>query len=63
MKKFKLFTLISSLLVTGALADELLNVSYDPTREFYQEFNSAFAKQWKLQTGKSLLVKQLGFIK
>jgi sulfate transport system substrate-binding protein len=26
---------------------EILNVSYDPTREFYRDFNSAFAKQWK----------------
>lgn len=36
----------------------LLNVSYDPTREFYSEFNAAFAKQWKARTGESLLVKQ-----
>ena len=36
----------------------LLNVSYDPTREFYQQFNAAFAKQWKAKTGESLSVKQ-----
>jgi ABC-type sulfate transport system substrate-binding protein len=29
----------------------LLNVSYDPTRELYQEINAAFAKQWKDKTG------------
>ncbi len=29
----------------------LLNVSYDPTRELYAEFNSAFAKHWKAKTG------------
>ena len=29
----------------------LLNVSYDPTRELYQEFNAAFAKYWKGKTG------------
>ncbi|MDB5763299.1 MAG: sbp, partial [Herminiimonas sp.] len=29
----------------------LLNVSYDPTRELYQDFNQAFAKQWKAKTG------------
>ena len=29
----------------------LLNVSYDPTRELYQEFNTAFAKHWKAKTG------------
>ena len=58
MKTFKLLTLITSMMLSGAFADELLNVSYDPTREFYQEINSAFAKQWKQQTGKSLVVKQ-----
>ncbi len=58
MKTFKLLTLLSSLLTSSIFADELLNVSYDPTREFYQEFNAAFAKQWKQQTGKALTVKQ-----
>lgn len=58
MKTIKLLTLITSLLVPAVFADELLNVSYDPTRELYQEFNSAFAKQWKQQSGKSLVVKQ-----
>ncbi len=32
----------------------LLNVSYDPTRELYQEFNAAFAKYWKAQTGQTV---------
>ncbi len=44
---------------TRALAaDEtkLLNVSYDPTREFYHEFNEAFAAHWKQQTGATLTV-------
>jgi sulfate/thiosulfate transport system substrate-binding protein len=36
----------------------LLNVSYDPTRELYQEFNAAFAKHWLAKTGKSITVKQ-----
>jgi sulfate transport system substrate-binding protein len=36
----------------------LLNVSYDPTREFYQEFNAAFAKHWKAQTGEDVTVDQ-----
>lgn len=43
---------------TALHAAELLNVSYDPTREFYAEFNQAFAAQWKQKTGESLLVKQ-----
>jgi sulfate/thiosulfate transport system substrate-binding protein len=36
----------------------LLNVSYDPTREFYQEFNAAFAKHWKAKTGQDVTIKQ-----
>jgi sulfate/thiosulfate-binding protein len=36
----------------------LLNVSYDPTRELYQEFNAAFAKQWKAKTGETVTVRQ-----
>ncbi|MDB5817433.1 MAG: sulfate transporter subunit [Rhizobacter sp.] len=35
----------------------LLNVSYDPTRELYQEYNAAFAKVWKARTGDTLSVK------
>ncbi|HOW77308.1 MAG TPA: sulfate ABC transporter substrate-binding protein [Candidatus Competibacteraceae bacterium] len=36
----------------------LLNVSYDPTRELYQDFNAAFAKHWKTQTGETVTVQQ-----
>ena len=36
----------------------LLNVSYDPTRELYQEFNPEFARHWKAQTGEELVIKQ-----
>jgi sulfate transport system substrate-binding protein len=39
-------------------AQELLNVSYDPTRELYQDFNAAFAKQYKAKTGKDVTVQQ-----
>ena len=47
------------LLVPVARADTtLLNVSYDPTRELYQEFNAAFAKHWKAKTGESVVIKQ-----
>src|SRR5262245_10200333 len=43
----------------GAHADTtLLNVSYDPTRELYQEFNAAFAKYWKDKTGEAVSIKQ-----
>lgn len=37
---------------------ELLNVSYDPTREFYHEFNQAFAAHWKRTTGDTVLIRQ-----
>lgn len=35
----------------------LLNVSYDPTRELYKEFNAAFARYWQLQTGETLTLR------
>jgi len=37
---------------------ELLNVSYDPTREFYGEFNQAFMKYWKETSGEKVKIKQ-----
>ncbi|MBS1132302.1 MAG: sulfate transporter substrate-binding protein [Proteobacteria bacterium] len=41
-----------------AFADvNLLNVSYDPTRELYQEYNAAFAKHWKAKTGETVTIK------
>ena len=43
---------------TPASADvSLLNVSYDPTREFYKEVNAAFAREWKEKTGEIVTVK------
>lgn len=47
-------------LASIALAQDvtLLNVSYDPTREFYQEYNVAFAKHYKSETGKNVTIKQ-----
>lgn len=45
-------------LSAAAYAAELLNVSYDPTRELYQEFNAAFIKHWKAQGGEDLTIKQ-----
>lgn len=50
---------LAALLSPLALADvSLLNVSYDPTRELYQDFNVAFAKYWKTKTGETVTVKQ-----
>ncbi len=37
---------------------KLLNVSYDPTRELYQEFNKAFAAYWKEKTGDTVVINQ-----
>ncbi|MBC7718971.1 MAG: sulfate ABC transporter substrate-binding protein [Chitinophagaceae bacterium] len=56
-------TLFAALLGTGLLAQaqpavSLLNVSYDPTRELYTEFNAAFAKHWKAKTGQDVNIKQ-----
>jgi sulfate transport system substrate-binding protein len=42
----------------NAAAQTLLNVSYDPTREFYTEFNAAFAKHWKEKTGQQIEFNQ-----
>jgi len=36
----------------------LLNVSYDPTRELYQDYNAAFVKYWKAKTGQTVTIKQ-----
>ena len=45
----------SSLALAGAT---LLNVSYDPTRELYQEYNAAFAKYWKSKGGEDVTINQ-----
>src|SRR5512136_3035605 len=52
-----LFVLVSAASAASA-ALSLLNVSYDPTRELYQDFNAAFAKHWKAKTGQSVVIKQ-----
>ena len=45
-------------LAASAVQVELLNVSYDPTRELYKDVNEKFAAQWKAKTGEGLTVKQ-----
>lgn len=47
---------LSTGLVLPAGATELLNVSYDPTRELYSEFNTAFAAHWKQETGETVTI-------
>ncbi|MGB9458278.1 MAG: sulfate ABC transporter substrate-binding protein [Bryobacteraceae bacterium] len=48
--------LAGSLLFAGPI--KLLNVSYDPTRELYEDINAAFAKQWKAKTGVDVEISQ-----
>src|SRR5258706_16316086 len=51
------FSVVSAALASGGQI-ELLNASYDPTRELYQDFNPAFAKYWKEKTGDTVVIKQ-----
>ena len=55
--KRTLIVLAAALLSTAASAKDFLNVSYDPTREFYKEVNTVFAAEWKAKSGESLDIK------
>ena len=59
-KKILAAVLFAASAAVPALAAEisLLNVSYDPTRELYQDVNAAFAKQWQAKTGDTLKIRQ-----
>jgi sulfate/thiosulfate-binding protein len=53
------FALAGALALTATAKDiKLLNVSYDPTRELYVEFNAAFAQHWKAKTGDNVVIQQ-----
>ena len=53
------FLTLGPALPVGAQGDvTLLNISYDPTRELYQDFNAAFARHWKAKTGQTVTIKQ-----
>ncbi len=63
MTRFDVRTVLAGLaLATLALASPaqvtLLNVSYDPTRELYAEYNQAFAKHWKARSGQEVSIRQ-----
>ncbi|MGO8697140.1 MAG: sulfate ABC transporter substrate-binding protein [Limisphaerales bacterium] len=47
-----------AMVFTCDASTSLLNVSYDPTREFYQEINAAFVKDWKAKTGDDISIRQ-----
>src|SRR6266571_7740201 len=55
-------SLLAALALAASLAQAqdvtLLNVSYDPTRELYQDVNAAFARYWKGKTGKVVTIQQ-----
>ena len=58
--KYHLLTLlaIGATALAQAKSIELLNVSYDPTRELYVDYNKAFAAHWKTLTGDDVTIKQ-----
>lgn len=61
MKISKIFTALAlsiGISATSFAGPTLLNVSYDPTRELYQDFNKAFADHWKKKTGEEVNFKQ-----
>ena len=61
MKKSLLHISLLATLVLSPIAQAaditLLNVSYDPTRELYQDYNTAFSKYWKAKTGDNVTIK------
>ncbi|WP_374213756.1 sulfate ABC transporter substrate-binding protein [Pectobacterium polonicum] len=59
MRRLGLSVATAALLFSGvaSAATELLNVSYDPTRELYQQYNAAFIKHWKTTTGEDITIK------
>ena len=62
LKKLLIISLLISSTAFSSLGvaanNSLLNVSYDVTREFYTDFNSAFIKFWKDKTGESITINQ-----
>src|SRR6478672_1846762 len=63
-KKLSILTLAAGLIApvvaptTARAQDKLLNVSYDPTRELYEEINKLFAARYKSDTGKTVAIEQ-----
>jgi sulfate/thiosulfate-binding protein len=58
MRRVALTLFAAAALAAPAGSQELLNVSYDPTRELYQEVNAAFARHWKAKSGRDVTVQQ-----
>lgn len=66
LKSFGQLVIITTAIAVGVFAApafaqravEMLNVSYDPTRELYREFNAAFARYWQEKTGQRVTIQQ-----
>ena len=58
MRKFGLFLALTVAFGSAVAQTSLLNVSYDPTRELYKDYNAAFAKHWQAKTGQVLNFRQ-----
>ncbi len=55
---FAAFALCFGIVVGARAQTELLNVSYDPTRDLYREINAAFIADWKAKTGQTVTIRQ-----
>src|ERR1041385_3369177 len=59
---FKTFLLFSVAIAAVGMASPknraILNVSYDPTRELYKEYNAAFVRYWQNKTGETITIQQ-----
>src|SRR5882724_8159173 len=49
--------LVAALVVPARAEQSLLNVSYDPTRDLYADYNKFFAEKWKVQSGETIAVR------
>ena len=59
MNRFLVVGIVLTSVAGAAWADiELLNVSYDPTRELYQDLNAVFTRHWQAQTGEKVVIRQ-----
>ncbi len=58
LRRFTLATLAAALTTHAVAATELLNVSYDPTRELYVEYNAAFNRHWQASGHEAVTIKQ-----
>jgi sulfate/thiosulfate transport system substrate-binding protein len=58
LRTLTLAVALLALTITAEAQTQLLNVSYDPTRELYAELNKAFAEKWKADGGQTISIKQ-----